>query len=347
MELLPPTSQHNLRLNWIDYIKGIAIILVVLGHLDYTPDNIALKNCIYSLHMPMFFVLAGCTAQLSINNKSVKQFIANKFQTLLIPYTFWNFIILPFSNGDSIINYDFYERFEIFITGRGNNGGMFWFLVCLLALQVIFSIYTILERKGINKLSLFTFLTISYTAIIFTHKTWGDNGNGLGIATQLYFYFIPFWFGICLIKHKHLYNFFTNKYTLTFFILLLFYITNIRTDFNNMSTIARMTGIGTTCILIKLFSTPSLSISKPIMLQLSNIGKYSLAIYIFSYIWTNNIHLNNISALQGITATPIFFLYLPLSIGICYFSMTLEKIINISPSLSFLMLGKKHKTLSI
>lgn len=41
-----------------DIMKGIGIILVVLGHvqqLDFYP----LKTAIYTFHMPLFFILAG------------------------------------------------------------------------------------------------------------------------------------------------------------------------------------------------------------------------------------------------------------------------------------------------
>lgn len=41
---------------WIDVLKGIGIILVVIGHISL--DN-GMSNWIYTFHMPMFFALSG------------------------------------------------------------------------------------------------------------------------------------------------------------------------------------------------------------------------------------------------------------------------------------------------
>lgn len=52
------------RLIWADSLKGVLIILVVLGHAiqetlkDGCFDN-HLWNCIYSFHMPAFMAVSG------------------------------------------------------------------------------------------------------------------------------------------------------------------------------------------------------------------------------------------------------------------------------------------------
>ena len=40
------------KLLWIDIVKGIGIISVVVGHIFYTPY-------IYAFHMPLFFIIGG------------------------------------------------------------------------------------------------------------------------------------------------------------------------------------------------------------------------------------------------------------------------------------------------
>lgn len=47
------------RLDWIDIAKGIAIILVIVGHT--VPNPSPLRHAIFSFHMPVFFILAGYT----------------------------------------------------------------------------------------------------------------------------------------------------------------------------------------------------------------------------------------------------------------------------------------------
>ncbi len=42
------------RVEWIDQVKGYAILLVVYGH-----NFPFLEKYIYSFHMPLFFIIAG------------------------------------------------------------------------------------------------------------------------------------------------------------------------------------------------------------------------------------------------------------------------------------------------
>lgn len=41
------------RLSWLDVLKGIGIILVVMGHIY---SNSIIFNWLYSFHMPLFFL---------------------------------------------------------------------------------------------------------------------------------------------------------------------------------------------------------------------------------------------------------------------------------------------------
>ena len=48
------------RIEWIDICRGLAIILVIIGHSNLeTGMAFNLKSIIYSFHMPLFFVLSG------------------------------------------------------------------------------------------------------------------------------------------------------------------------------------------------------------------------------------------------------------------------------------------------
>jgi fucose 4-O-acetylase-like acetyltransferase len=83
------------RLDWVDYAKGIGIILVVVGHaLTNIKGNDFCNGAaivIYTFHMPLFFFLSGLFVQKSIN-KGDKEFIVNKIKVLLYPYFVWSLI---------------------------------------------------------------------------------------------------------------------------------------------------------------------------------------------------------------------------------------------------------------
>ena len=66
------------RIIWIDNLRVIGILAVILGHIS-SP----LGNFIYSWHMPLFFLLAGFFLK---HELSTKEFIVKDFTRLIIPY---------------------------------------------------------------------------------------------------------------------------------------------------------------------------------------------------------------------------------------------------------------------
>jgi fucose 4-O-acetylase-like acetyltransferase len=66
------------KINWIDNLKTIGILAVILGHIA-SP----LGSFIYSWHMPLFFMLAGFFIKFDL---SLKEFIFKDFKRLMIPY---------------------------------------------------------------------------------------------------------------------------------------------------------------------------------------------------------------------------------------------------------------------
>ena len=47
------------RIDYIDILKGIAMILVIAGHLSFI--TLETRKYIYSFHMPLFFICYGLT----------------------------------------------------------------------------------------------------------------------------------------------------------------------------------------------------------------------------------------------------------------------------------------------
>lgn len=89
------------RMGWIDYAKGIAIVLVVYRHVEFGIRNsgiplnqwvINLNDMLYSFRMPLFFLLSGLFFQKSIERKGEKRFLVSRINTLLYPYILWALI---------------------------------------------------------------------------------------------------------------------------------------------------------------------------------------------------------------------------------------------------------------
>lgn len=90
------------KIKWLDIAKGVAIILMVLGH---TSIPSIFSNFIWAFHMPLFFIASGWTT-----NWQKRDFIAfakRKSRTLLVPFFFYSFFVLliHFFKGWGDFNY--------------------------------------------------------------------------------------------------------------------------------------------------------------------------------------------------------------------------------------------------
>ena len=88
------------RLAWIDYAKGIAILLVVLCHTvnglilagilpRQMPAWSFLNNYFYTFQVPVFFFVSGLFAERSLEKYGAAIFLRQKVLTLLYPYFIW------------------------------------------------------------------------------------------------------------------------------------------------------------------------------------------------------------------------------------------------------------------
>lgn len=130
------TTQQN-RILWIDCLKGIAIILVVIGH----NANETFSRFIFCFHMPLFFILSGFL----FAPKPSKVLIKKSALRLLLPYACYAILISApfllnhiikqnFVGGGKLILYILYG-------GRYLVGeyGVFWFITVLWCSQNLFN----------------------------------------------------------------------------------------------------------------------------------------------------------------------------------------------------------------
>eukprot|EP01037_Dinobryon_pediforme_P012855 gene12855-12955_t len=69
------------RLQWVDQVKAIGIILVVTGH---SIDPLSAAHWfIYLFHMPLFFIVSGYFIK---PNANVAEIVRERFKTLMLPY---------------------------------------------------------------------------------------------------------------------------------------------------------------------------------------------------------------------------------------------------------------------
>lgn len=164
---------NNQRLSYIDFLKGIGIILVVWAHIPSLPLN----KEIYAFHMPLFAFLAGIFA---VKKPTLKETIVKKGKSLLVPFFFfsiawWGVTLLILKDTpelSSAFNYIFY-----ILGGSGQNSVKslsnvtVWFLAYLFTTHIIHFFNSKLSKPkigavaigGIGVLSSYTGIPLPYS----------------------------------------------------------------------------------------------------------------------------------------------------------------------------------------
>ena len=142
------------RMPWIDYLKGIAIILVVYRHVligidrtdVYVPSVLISGDQIfYSFRMPLLFILSGIFINSSIAKRGFSSLVRFKFDNLLYPYLIWAFLHVSLQIITSNVtnaNRGFSDY--IYILYHPRNLDQFWYLPALFNTTVL---YVLMKNK--------------------------------------------------------------------------------------------------------------------------------------------------------------------------------------------------------
>lgn len=139
---------------WIDYLKAIAIYLVILGHL---PDELHIKWGIYLFHMPLFFIISGYLYK----PRKVKDEIKKVITQLFLPYMFYGLgLIGLYCFMRNTFNISLLEGFLIgdYLKVCEIHPAMcpIWFVLVLINIRIILLL--------LNKVNLLLLLLISFIA---------------------------------------------------------------------------------------------------------------------------------------------------------------------------------------
>ncbi len=149
-----------IRQTWIDYARGISIILVLYRHVFEglknsglaVADYISLEHAnilFFSFRMPLFFIVSGIFVAGSLQKRGLKLFVDNKSRTILYPYFLWGIIqitIQIFLSG--YVNSHRTVHDYVYLLYQPRLIEQFWYLYALFNVSVLYAI-----SKSVFKLS--------------------------------------------------------------------------------------------------------------------------------------------------------------------------------------------------
>jgi fucose 4-O-acetylase-like acetyltransferase len=183
-----------MRQVWVNYAKGIGIILVVFGHVNrglysagisFSESGYQLlDSVIYTFHMPLFFFLSGLFFVQSIERKGKAQFIVSKIDTLVYPYIIWSLLqgmvevtLSRYTNNPSNMS----DVFTLFTQPRAQ----FWFLY---ALFMVFVVATLLYNR--NRFNLILPLLIVASTLLYVYSQTLGNAFHINFVTRFMLFFL-------------------------------------------------------------------------------------------------------------------------------------------------------------
>ena len=136
------------RIESIDVLKGIGILLVVYGHVCADTE---LTHFIYSFHMPLFFIVSGFLFNTS-KYDTLKSLVVRRLKTLICPYILFCFFGIALVSLNAVITHESIGTYMdtllkslysvIWAPYSIHYFGLFnvpmWFVPCLFLIEVLY-----------------------------------------------------------------------------------------------------------------------------------------------------------------------------------------------------------------
>lgn len=193
----------NKREDWIDRTKGIAIILVILGHAisgadSLRTDNVGIWEWLYrglsSFHMPVFFVISGYLSHIDnsfLKTKEYIKYIRKKFFSLIIPYLEFEVIYCLIGILTDDKKYTLKALSQCLYAPVSH----FWFIYVLFFIYVIVPVIWALVKRV-------QYLIIFFTGISICFFIMGSNLDWIFPIDKICYYAIFFSIGIFISNNK-------------------------------------------------------------------------------------------------------------------------------------------------
>ena len=136
-------SSNSNRNDYLDIVKGFAMILVILGHsMEVSAGKEARANLsffvdpvhdfIYSFHMPLFMLVSGWLFYMSLKIHDTRYLITSRLRSLLVPILTFGFLVTLLD-----LDYNSITAVSFLKTWFRSTTSNLWFLYAVLALSFL------------------------------------------------------------------------------------------------------------------------------------------------------------------------------------------------------------------
>lgn len=141
----------NKRQSWIDYDRGISIILVTYRHayemlrnaglsFDLFPMIGYLNVFLFGFRMPLFFITSGIFLSSSLEKKGLKSYNFSRFQNILYPMFIWGILQISLQVAFSgYTNFSHHSFDYIWLIFDPRRTGQFWYLHTLFFVGMLYA----------------------------------------------------------------------------------------------------------------------------------------------------------------------------------------------------------------
>ena len=141
------------RIAWVDAAKGVAMLAVIVGHTAVVPTP--LHGAAISLHIPLFFMLAGYT----FKPRGVAEVARKSVTRLLVPWLMLSLVALlphctdPSADGVRLIAKALFYNLSWSDSTTVHFVGMSWFHLALFVARIMLAaVLALKERAGLGRL---------------------------------------------------------------------------------------------------------------------------------------------------------------------------------------------------
>lgn len=189
------------RIAYIDIAKGIAIWLMIVGHMEISELT---RIYIYSFHMPLFFMMSGMFFK---KERSFVESLKASTRTLLMPYFIFSFInlsicwISPYLHPE--LYYEMHGKDVLIAAIKGMligsdqitptsfmPLGALWFLISLFTIQVISSALSKMIKKDVAFVFISTCISISLFFVIKTNALFSIRSTMMALPFYVWGYYL-------------------------------------------------------------------------------------------------------------------------------------------------------------